>query len=412
MTSSHRVGAERAGPAGMGFAEFVVLMALTTSIVALSIDVMLPALPEIGRDLSAATENDRQLVVTAFFLGLSISPLVFGVAGDAFGRKPVVFVGLGLFILGCAVSAFATSFAAMLVGRVIQGVGAAAPRVLSVAIIRDRYEGRAMAQVLSLVMAVFIFVPVVAPTLGLGMLRLAEWRAIFLILLGLAGLILFWMALRLPETLAPGNRRPVSLSGVWHGVKATLSQRFVLGHVLATGFVFGAFTAYLSSAQQVLGEAYGLGDAFAPVFGALALAIGAAGLLNARLVMSIGMRRLSDRALVGLMAVSAVYLVADTVLGAPPLWGFLAWCAPAFFCVGGLFANLNALAMEPLGRLAGTGAAVIQSISNFMGAGIGMLIARSYDGSAAPIVLGFALCGATAMICAGWARTGAREARP
>lgn len=392
-----------------GFAEFVAMMALTISLVALSIDLMLPSLPRIGADLTTPDPNDRQLVVAVFVLGLSLSPVPFGLAADAWGRKPAIAAGLGLFALGAAVAAAAQDFDALLAARLVQGLGAAAPRTLAVTIVRDRFEGREMARVMSFVMAVFVLVPALAPALGLGLERLAGWRAGFAALMATSALLLAWLSLRLPETLRPESRRPIRPSEALNGALRVLSNRFSMGHTLAIGLIFGAFLAYLGSAQQVLGEAYGLGDGFVYVFGALALSVGAAGQVNARLVRRLGMRPLARRALLGMTAASAILVAAGLFAPAPP-WLFLSWATACFFCFGMASANLTALAMAPLGSIAGLGGALVNTASNLMATGIGVWIGGFYAGDGRPLALGFLVCGVGALTTMRWAEGGSPAA--
>ncbi len=342
--------------------EFVTLTALIISLVALSIDAMLPALQQIGGDLGVRRANDSQLIIPALFLGLAAGQMFFGPLSDSVGRKPAIYAGLVLFIFGCLLSILATSFPVMLAGRVLQGIGAAGPRTVTIALVRDRYEGRAMARIMSIVMAVFIVVPALAPGIGQVILMIAHWRAIFGFLLAVAAIALVWFGLRQPETLAPERRVSFSPSRIVLAVRETCVNRVALGYTIASGLIFGAFIGYLNSAQQIFQQQYGLGALFPLYFAALALAIGGASVVNARLVMRHGMRPLSGWALTVLSGISLAFLVAAyAAAGAPPLWALMAYMAVAFFCIGILFGNFNALAMEPLGHIAGVGAAVVEA---------------------------------------------------
>lgn len=298
----------RTGPQ-LRFGEFVTLTALIISLVALSIDVMLPALQQIGGELGAPRANDAQLVITALFVGLALGQVFFGPLSDSVGRKPAIYAGLLLFIIGCLMSILATDFTVMLAGRVLQGLGAAGPRSVTVALVRDQYEGRAMARVMSLVMAVFIMVPALAPGIGQIILAIAHWRAIFGFMLVVAVVSLVWFALRQPETLAPERRARFSPGRILLAVRETCTSRVAFGYTLASGLIFGAFVGYLNSAQQIFQIQYGLGALFPLYFGALALAIGGASLVNARLVLRHGMRRISAWALGLLTGLSLVFLV-------------------------------------------------------------------------------------------------------
>lgn len=389
------------------FGEFVTLTALVISLVALSIDIMLPALQQIAGDLGAPRANDSQLIVSALFAGLAAGQIVYGPLSDSIGRKPAIHAGLVLFILGCLMSILATSFTVMLAGRVLQGLGAAGPRSVIIALVRDQYEGRAMARIMSLVMAVFIMVPALAPGIGQVILMIADWRAIFGFLLAVAAVSLIWFALRQPETLAPERRVGFSPSRIVLAVRETCANRVAFGYTLASGLIFGAFVGYLNSAQQIFQIQYGLGVLFPLYFAALALALGAASLVNARLVMRHGMRRLSGWALGLLTGLSLAFLVPATLAGgAPPLWALMAYMVVAFFCIGMLFANFNALAMEPLGHIAGVGAAVVGSLTTLISMILGAAIGQAYDGSVLPLVAGFALLGLAAIAVVRWIERG------
>ena len=386
------------------FGEFVALMAMMISLVALSIDGLLPALPEIGQALGVQRENDNQLIISLLFLGLAVGQMIYGPLSDSMGRKPAIYGGFGLFILGCLLALFATSFPVLLIGRVMQGLGAASPRIVTVALVRDQYDGRAMARVMSFVMAVFILVPVIAPLFGQIILIVAHWRAIFGAYLVLALIASIWFALRQPETLAPNRRIPFSLARLAMAIREIFANRIAFGYTLATGLISGAFIGYLNSAQQVFQEQYGLGRLFPLYFAVLALSIGSASFLNARLVMRYGMRLLSRSALLTIGGLSIIFwAIAYVLAGHPPLWALMIYFLISFFCIGMLFGNLNALAMEPLGHIAGVGAAVVGSLSTLISLLLGTLIGQSYNGTILPLVGGFALLSATAVIVTRWA---------
>ena len=377
---------------------------MMVSLVALSIDSMLPALPEIGRDLGVQRENDNQLIISMLFLGMAMGQIVYGPLSDNTGRKPAIYLGFGLFMVGCILCLLATNFTIMLTGRVLQGAGAAGPRIVTTALIRDQYKGRAMAQVMSFVMAVFILVPVFAPALGQGILIVAHWRAIFGLFLLLALIAVIWFAFRQPETLPIDRRIPFSLARIMTAVSTVFASRPALGNALAMGFVFGTFIGYLSSTQQIFQVQYGLGTRFPLFFAILALSIGCAALLNGRLVLRFGMRPLSIWSLRILSTLSAVFwIVAYTQAGHPALWALTAYLIIAFLCIGILFGNLNALAMEPLGHIAGVGAAVVATISTFISLILGTVIGQSYNGTILPLVAGFAVLSALSLIIMHWA---------
>lgn len=387
----------------LGYREFVTLMAVMISITALSIDMMLPALPQIGRDLSVGHANDAQLVVSVLLLGMGIGQLLFGPLSDSFGRKPVIVTGFVIFIIGCLFSIFSTRFELMVFGRLIQGIGTGGPRTAIIALVRDQYGGRSMARIMSLVMAVFIIVPVIAPALGQAVSMTLGWRAIFGALMIQGFIALSWFSIRQPETLSRGDRIPFSAGRIQKGVVGVFKNRLSMGCTFASGFISGVLISYLSSAQQIFQEVYGLGREFPIYMATLALFVGGASFVNSRIVMRFGMRELSHRAIMSFIFLMAIYLVITFQLGgSSPLWVMMAFFAPSFFCMGILFGNLNAMAMEPLKHMAGIGAAIIGSLSNFISSLLGAFIGRCYDGSALPLAAGFVILGILTAVAMRW----------
>ena len=308
---------------------------------------------------------------------------------------------------GCLVSIFAPTFEVMIAGRVLQGIGAAAPRIVTIAMVRDQYEGRRMARLMSFAMSVFILVPTVAPALGQGILWLGGWRAIFAAIFAIAAVALTWFSLRQPETLPTARRLPFSPRVIGRAAVEVLKTRSALGYTLATGCVFAPFLAYLSSAQQIFQDAYRTGALFPLWFGLLALAFGCASLVNGRLVMKHGMRRLSRTATVCVTLGSAVaWALAFAFEGLPPFWLFMAYLLAAFFCIGLVFGNLNALAMKPLGHIAGVGAAVVASLSTFIGVPLGTLVGQSFDGTMYAQIGAFTVAGGATLVAMWWAEGG------
>ncbi|HEV8247488.1 MAG TPA: multidrug effflux MFS transporter, partial [Polyangiaceae bacterium] len=370
--------------------EFVALVALTTSLVAMSIDTMLPALGTMASELGAAHANDRQLILSVFFGGMSLGQLVYGPISDSTGRKPALYLGIGLFVLGGIVCALTQSFSWLLVGRALSGFGAAGPRIVSVALVRDAHTGSSMARVMSFVQTVFILVPVLAPSVGQAVLLVGSWRAIFIALVGIAALNALWLAVRQPETLAIERRVPFSLRTIARGCAETFRSRIAVGYTLASGFVFGGFISYLSMSQQVFQEQYGLGSKFPLFFGLLASSIGVASFVNGKLVMRFGMRRLARTALLGDCVLCVCALLGTLAFaGHPPLFAFVGFMMVCFFCNGLLFGNFSARSMEPVGHIAGVASAVIGSVSGTIGLALGTLFGRAYDGTVLPLVAGF-----------------------
>ena len=371
------------------FAEFVILISMMMSLTALSIDAMLPALAQIGSDLNVQNANDRQLVISMIFLGLAIGQLFFGPLSDKTGRKPAIYAGLACYIAGALLAATSWSFPVLLMGRFLQGIGLSAPRAVSLALVRDQYEGRAMARVMSFVMTVFILVPMIAPIMGQGILMFTGWRSIFGSFVILAIIVLIWFAIRQPETLAPENRVPFSFKRIVRTTIEIIKIRPALGFTVTAGLVSGAFIGYLNSAQQIFQEQYALGERFPLYFSAIAFSIGVASFLNARLVVRYGMRFLVQTSLFIITGLSlVVFALALMMAGQPPLWLLIMYLMLSFFCVGILFGNMNALAMEPLGNVAGLGSAIVGSLSTLISVMLGTMIGQAYNGTVLPLIAG------------------------
>jgi DHA1 family bicyclomycin/chloramphenicol resistance-like MFS transporter len=381
------------------FGEFVALMATMTALIALSIDMLLPALPAIGATLGVRRANDTQLVVSLLFLGFGVGQFFYGPISESVGRKPAVYVGLSLFSAGCLLALVTRSLPLMLVGRVLQGVGVGGPRAMTIALVRDRYEGRAMARVMSLVMAVFILVPVIAPSIGQAILGVAGWRTIFGVYLTLGLVLWVWFAWRQEETLDPQRRLTLTPSTITRGAIEVVTNRLAFGYTVAAGLVYGAFIGYLSSVQQILQQLYALGPKFPLYFATLAIALGGASLSNARLVGRYGMRHLAGLALKVVCVISVLFLaVAASQAGHPPLWTLITFLLASFFGIGLLYGNLQALAMQPLGHIAGIGAAVVGGSSTLISLACGTVIGQSYNNTVLPLVAGFAVLSVLSLV--------------
>jgi DHA1 family bicyclomycin/chloramphenicol resistance-like MFS transporter len=367
-------------------------MATLMGLNAVATDAMLPALPDIAAALGAIAPNDRQAPVTAYLTGFGLGQFAMGPLSDRFGRRPVLLWGLGLYVAAGAACAVSGDFAGLLAARAAQGMGAAAPRVVVTAVVRDCYAGRAMAQVVSLTMMTFMAAPVAAPALGQAILLAADWRAIFgvLTLYGVAALAS--VAALLPETLPPARRRPLDPRSLAASLRLVFGSRQTVGYALASGCFFGALFGFINSAQQILGELYGLGPWFPAAFAGIAAAISVSAAVNAALVARLGMRRLSHGAVAAFTGVSLA-LAALSAGGPPPLWAFLGLLGGAMTLVGMVFSNFSALAMEPQARAAGVAASAIGGLTTLLGAGVGFAIGRAYDGTPLPLALGYAACG-------------------
>ena len=365
-------------------------MALSMSMVALAIDAMLPALSQIASDLQVAKDNDRQLVITVLFIGLAIGQVLYGPVSDSYGRRGPIFFGFALFIVGSLMAAMAESFSTLLAGRFLQGLGAAGPRIITVAIIRDGAAGREMARVMSLVMMVFILVPAIAPAIGQLILLFSEWRMIFIAFVIQSVLTLIWFHFRQVETLPPANRRPFSLTTIGSAVIEILHTREAVIYTLSAGMIFGAFIGFLNSSQQILQELYGLGAKFPFYFAILALTIGLSSWLNSRMVTRLGMRVLCKIALWFIILISAIFLLVCLNIQ-PSLYLAMLYLMASFFGTGILFGNLNSLAMEPLGHIAGLASSLIGSVTTLVSLILGYVIGALYNHTLVPMVAGFGL---------------------
>jgi DHA1 family bicyclomycin/chloramphenicol resistance-like MFS transporter len=403
--TSPRTDAAPAPTKGPGFPEFVCMIALMMALNALAIDSMLPALPDIGTALGVLRENDRQWVVTAYLLGFGGAQIFYGPLADRFGRKPVLLVGVGVYVLFGVVAAFAPTFETLILARVGQGLGSAATRVLAVSIVRDRYEGRTMARVMSLSFLVFLGVPIIAPSLGQLILMVGEWREIFAVL-AFAGAALFvWAGLRLPETLHPEDRLPISPSRLAGAYRQVFTSRLGMGYTLAMTAITGALFGFINSSQQIFFDVFKAPALFPIIFAAIAGGIALASILNARLVVKLGSRLISHTALIG-FTVCGVIHAAVALSGHETIWTFAVIQALTMFCFGFIAGNFGAMAMEPMGHIAGTAASVQGFVSTVLGASLGFGIGQMFDGSTVPMSMGFTLMGLLALAAVLFAERG------
>ena len=388
----HSSGEASASDFTPSFAEFIALLALLMSMVALAIDAVLPAMSAIGDDFAVKDVKDLQWIVVALFGGLAFGQIAYGPISDAVGRKPSIYLGLLIFLVGSLVSAFSSSYEMMLVGRFIQGIGVSGPKVVAVALVRDRYKGREMARVMSFVMAVFIIMPALAPSIGAGVLLIADWRGIYEFFIVLTLITLIWFAIRQPETLPADRRIPMSVAAIWHNTKEVLSHKVTLSYILGAGLIFGAFVSYLSTAQLLFKEIFQVDAAFPIYFAVLALSVGVASFMNGRLVVRYGMTLIANRALMMMFSCAVIFLAILSMMnGVVPLWLFMIFGALIFSCIGLLFGNMNALAMEPMGHIAGVASSVIGSATTFISMLMGMLFGQTYNGTLYPLFTAFAI---------------------
>ncbi|WP_298236753.1 multidrug effflux MFS transporter [uncultured Algibacter sp.] len=373
--------------------EFVALMASLMSIVALSIDALLPALPNIGTYLKVTNANDNQLLITMIFLGLGFGQLVFGPLSDSFGRKPIVYIGFIVFIIASVICVTTESFEMMIVGRVLQGIGLSSPRSLALSMIRDSYSGDYMAKIVSIVVMFFILVPVIAPTLGQFLITFFDWKSIFYVNLIFGVIIMVWFWLRQPETLAIKNRIKFSSHLFIDGTKEFFKYKEAVAFTFVSGFITGSFMVYLSTSQQIFQEQYNLGHMFPYIFASLAISVGLATFLNSRFVVKFGMWRIAYYAAIAYTIISVLYVLIFFSGNNPSIYVLLSFFALQFFAVGFLFGNLRALAMQPLGHIAGIGAAINGFISTVMAVPIANYIGGFVSTSVLPLFIGFSLFG-------------------
>jgi MFS transporter, DHA1 family, multidrug resistance protein len=387
---------------GPGAREFIALVAALMASNALAIDAMLPALPAIGQALGVAEENRRQLVITSYLLGFGAAQLLYGPLADRYGRKALLIGGLAIYGIFGLLAGIASSFTLLLAARAVQGAAAAATRVLVVSIVRDRYQGSAMAQIMSTVMIVFMVVPVLAPAFGQAVLAVASWRHIF-IALGVYGAVLaLWTWLRLPETLRPEHKRPLSLGTIGEAVWTTLKVRQSIGNTIALTLLMGALFAFINSIQQIVFDVFGRPELIGLVFALIAGPMAISSYANSRLVMRLGAKRILIWALAAFTVASAVHLAAAALAG-ETIWSFVALQAATMIFFGLIGANAGALAMEPLGHIAGTASSLQGVITTVGGALIGFAIGQQFNGTTLPFLVGFTICGAASLAVATWA---------
>ncbi|MFC0604998.1 multidrug effflux MFS transporter [Winogradskyella pulchriflava] len=377
--------------------EFVALMAALMSIVALSIDAVLPALPEIGDYLNSVNATENQKLITTIFLGLGVGQLIFGPLSDSFGRKPMVYFGFGVFVIASIICVTTRSFEVMLLGRVLQGIGLSSPRTMSIAIVRDSYSGDHMAKILSIVVMTFILVPVIAPILGQFLLFNFGWQSIFTVNLIFGLLVMLWFWRRQPETLNEHHKKTFRLSIFKTGAIEFFKIKPAVIYTLLSGFITGSFMVYLSTSQQIFQEQYNLGEYFPYIFASLAITIGLATYLNSTLVMRFGMRNLVNLALIAFVSISFIYVVLFWSGQNPSIEILLLFFALQFASIAFLFGNYRALAMEPMGHIAGIGSALNGFISTVMAVPIANFIGSFVKTSVLPLFIGFLVTGLITM---------------
>lgn len=395
----------KALPFPIGRVELIIMVASLMALNALAIDMMLPALGLMSDDFALPAVNDRQWVITSYIYGMAMGSILYGTLADRYGRKPILLVTTAIYIIFGILCAFAWDYELLLIARFIQGLAAAAMGVLVNSIIRDRYEGDAMARSMSTIMMVFMIVPITAPLFGQMVLLVAPWRAIFIVL-SMAGLAMFlWVLARLPETLHPDNKTPISPRSIGSAWYQVIFNRNSFGHVMASGLMMAPLFAYIASAQQIFFDIFDAEDIFVYVFALNAGAMSLGNFANSRIVMRFGARRVSQSALLFFILVSIIHFalaMTDNI----NIWTFTAMLAPSMAMVGLTGANFSSIAMQPFGKIAG----VASSFQNFsrtaLSASIGAAIGLQFDGTVLPIAIGFLVCGIASLALIFWAEEG------
>lgn len=383
--------------------EFVALIAMLFATIAVSIDAMLPALPEIEAALTPADPNRAQLIIAAFILGMGIGTLFTGPLSDAFGRKPVIMAGAAVYCVSAVACYFAGTLDLLLVARFFQGIGASAPRTVALAVVRDLYSGRQMAQIMSYAMMIFTLVPAIAPMLGQAVMYVGGWHDIFLVYVAFSLTTILWLGLRQPETIHPEDRKPLSFAAIAAAARFMARQRIALVSILMQALLMSVIFSTISSIQSIFERHFGLGESFPYWFGGLALLSGLGSLLNARVVVRFGMRRVIVVALSVVLAISLLELglvLSGTLGWTADFATYLVWQLAVFTMMALTMGNLNALAMEPLGHIAGFASSIIASVATVISVALAVPVGQAFDGTPLPLIAGI-----TAFVAAALALT-------
>jgi len=382
--------------------EFIIVMASLMSLVAFAIDALLPAISDISETIHVTDPKNNQLFITMIFLGLGFGQLISGPLSDSFGRKPIIYIGFIIFAFASFICVSATSLEMMIFGRVLQGMGLSAPRTISIAMVRDRFSGNYMARVMSFIVVIFILVPVVAPAIGKLMLDLYGWRSIFYSQLVIGFFIMIWVWKRQPETLELKNRKKFKVSLFIDGLKEFLKHKYAIIFTLFSGLITGSFIVYLSASQQIFEEQYQLKEEFPFIFAGLAISIGFATFLNGKLVVKLGMYKLVSFFTITFTLNPIIYILLFSGETNPNIYILLVFFGLQFFSIGFLFGNTRALAMEPIGHIAGVGAAINGFVSTIMAVPIATYIGSFLNKTALPLFIGFFVCGSISLLLIGY----------
>ncbi|MFS0738364.1 multidrug effflux MFS transporter [Sphingomonas sp. 1P06PA] len=378
--------------APIGFAEFVTFVASLMAINAMGIDIILPALPAIGTSLGIADENSRQLIIACYMLGFGAMQIVYGPLADRFGRRPVLLCGLLAFVATSLFASFATDFLTIVAARTLQGMTAATSRVLAVSMVRDRFSGRQMARVMSLTFIVFLAVPILAPTLGQMILYIAPWEAIFYALAIYGALVAVWGFFRIPETLHAEDRRAIAVRPLLEAARLVLTNRYSLGYTIAMTLLFAGLMGFIMSVQQIFYDVFRRPDIFTYVFALVASGMAVASFANSRIVERLGTRFVSHWALIGFVTFGGLH-TAWALAGLETVWSFSVFQTGQMMCFALAASNFGAMAMEPVGHIAGTASSIQGTASTIGGALLGLAIGQSFDGTTLPVAIGYLLLG-------------------
>ena len=393
-------GKRRSGPR-----ETVALLAGLMALNAFAIDAMIPALPDSGSELGVATENRRQLVVLAYFLGFGVGQIFWGPMADRFGRKPILAAGVALYAVFALMCAIVGSFELLIAGRVAMGASAAVTRVLVTAMVRDLFEGEEMARLMSLVFMVFMVVPMLAPNIGQAILWMADWRAIFLVLAAYGAVMWLWSFVKLPETLHPEYRRALDGPEIWQGVKLAGTDRLSIGYTLALTAVFGVLTAYIASIQQIVADVFDAGGFIGLVFALIAAPMVVASWGNSRVVGRFGLRRTGHAGLTAIVAVSIIHALIAGLMD-EPLWLFILLMQLSFVSFAFTTSNFGTLAMSNMAPIAGTASSFQGVTGTIGGALLGLVIGQAFDGTQLPFLIGCVACAIVGLALVLWTERG------
>lgn len=395
----------------LGFKEFVALIAALMSVNALSIDPMLPALPAIGETLGIPHANDRQWIITSYFIGLGLGSLIYGPLSDRFGRKKVMAIALSLFLVSTAFCALSQSFTMMLASRFAAGFFAASSRVIAISIVRDRFQGDQMARIMSLIFIVFMIVPVLAPAFGQAVLLIAPWRWIFGALLILGLVIVAWMMIRMPETLDPANRVEIGFDDLRNTLTSVVTHRSAFGYMLASGIVMGGLVGFITSVQQIFFDIFHREELFALAFAGIASFMGIGSFLNSHLVERVGARRLSQGSLIALILISGCHALYAWA-GLETVVSFIAFQSATMLSFAFTGSNFGAISMEPFARGAGMASSFQAGLTTILSALLGAYIGAQFNGTTLPLALGFFGYGAVALLVVAYAERWKLFTRP